>query len=74
MSGWASGNWDTYGSREKRQILAPAVSRQPVRMVVLSGAKNSTYRLENMMVHSASQIGPVPITVCLKVGMMWPVL
>ena len=70
MSGWARINWAVSGRREKRQSLAPVVSCQPVRMGVLSGPNTVTSRFEKVAVQSALQIGPIPISVCLKVYMM----
>ena len=57
-----------------RQSSAPVVSRQPVSMDMLYGAKTVMSRLEKVTVQSASQIGPMPINVCLDVSIMWPVV
>ena len=41
---------------------------------MLSGANTVSSQFEKVMVHSASQIVPIPIIVCLNVGMMCPVV
>ena len=74
MSVWAGVNWDASDRREKRHRLSMAVSRQPVRMGVLSEAKTVTARFDKVTVQSASQIGPMPISVCLNVFMIWLVV
>ena len=74
MSDWASINWAASRSREKRQSSAPAVSRQPVGLGVLSEAKTVMYCSEKVTVQYASHIGPMPINMFLNGGMMWPMV
>ena len=70
MLGWVRGNWAVSNRRENSKSLALVVSCQPMNMGVLSGAKTVMSRFDKVMVHSASHIGLITISVCLNVDMM----
>ena len=72
--GLGGGKSSGVGRKANLQSLGLAGSLQPVRMGPPVGAKTVTSVLVNRTVQSLSQIGPIPIRVCLKPGMMWPVM
>ena len=64
----------SFGLRAKRLILGSFFSLQPVRIVLPSGESTITSFFLNTAVQFASQMGPTPIIVLVKDGMMYPVV
>ena len=63
-----------FGLRVKRHSLGSFFSLQPVRIVLPSGDSTVTSFFLNTTVQFASQMGPTPMSVLVKDGMMYPVV
>ena len=63
-----------FGLRAKRHSLGSFFSLQPVMIVLPSGEITITSFFLNTTVQFVSQMGPTPMSVLVKNGMMYPVV
>ena len=71
---WVGGSWVLCGVRAKRHSLTPASSRHSVSMALPLGGVTVTSCAEKVTLQSASHMGTMPTSECLKLGITYPVM